>query len=100
MEFMVIFVLKLLDKKCRCVCSFSRVRLFVTTQTVACQSPLSMEFFRQEYWSGLPFPPPGALSQGSNWHLLHLLHWQADSLPLVTPGNQGSIDILICSSYL
>jgi len=30
--------------------------------TVACQAPLSMGFFRQEYWSGLPFPPPGDLS--------------------------------------
>ena len=27
--------------------------------TVACQVPLSVEFPRQEYWSGLPFPPPG-----------------------------------------
>ena len=27
--------------------------------TVACQAPLSMGFFRQEYWSGLPFPSPG-----------------------------------------
>ena len=29
--------------------------------TIACQAPLSMEFSRQEYWSGLPFPPPGDL---------------------------------------
>ena len=28
---------------------------------IAHQDPLSMEFFRQEYWSGLPFPPPGDL---------------------------------------
>ena len=41
---------------------FSRVRLFVTTQTVACQAPLSVEFSRQEYWSGLPFSSPGDLS--------------------------------------
>ena len=39
----------------------SRVRLFVTLWTVAHQAPLSMEFSRQEYWSGLPFPPPGDL---------------------------------------
>ena len=32
-----------------------------TPWTVACQSPLSMGFPRQEYWSGLPFPPPGDL---------------------------------------
>ena len=38
---------------------FSHVRLFATPWTVACQAPLSMEFSRQEYWSGLPCPPPG-----------------------------------------
>ena len=40
---------------------FSRVRLFATPQTVARQALLSMEFSRQEYWSGLPFPSPGDL---------------------------------------
>ena len=44
-----------------CAQSLSRVRLFVTPWTVACQAPLSMGFPRQEYWSGLPFPPPGDL---------------------------------------
>ena len=39
----------------------SRVRLFVTAQTVAQKAPLSMEFSRQEYCSGLPFPSPGDL---------------------------------------
>ena len=43
-------------------CMLSRVRLFATPWTVACQAPLSMGFSRQEYWSGLPFPPPGNLS--------------------------------------
>ena len=33
----------------------------VTSWTVAHQAPLSMGFFRQEYWSGLPFPPPDDL---------------------------------------
>ena len=48
--------------------------------TVACQAPLSMGFPRQEYWRGLPCPPPVDLSdQGPKWHLLHLLHWQAGS---------------------
>ena len=41
-----------------CAHSLSSVWLFVTLWTVACQTPLSMEFSRQEYWSGLPFPPP------------------------------------------
>ena len=34
---------------------------FATAWTVALQAPLSMEFFRHEYWSGLPFPSPGDL---------------------------------------
>ena len=38
---------------------FSCVRLFVTPWTVACQAPVSIGFFRQEYWSGLTCPPPG-----------------------------------------
>ena len=37
---------------------FSRVLLFVTPWTISCQAPLSMRFSRQEYWSGLPCPPP------------------------------------------
>ena len=41
--------------------SVSRVRLFVTLWIVAHQAPPSMGFSRQEYWSGLPFPPPGDL---------------------------------------
>ena len=32
--------------------------VFVTAWTIACKAPLSMGFSRQEYWSGLPFPPP------------------------------------------
>ena len=40
---------------------FSCVWLFVTLWTAACQNPLSMGFFRQENWSGLPCPPPGDL---------------------------------------
>ena len=38
---------------------FSRVRLFATPWTAACQAALSMGISRQEYWSGLPLPPPG-----------------------------------------
>ena len=40
---------------------FSRVQLCVTLWIVACQTPLSMGFSRQEYWSELPHPPPGDL---------------------------------------
>ena len=50
--------------------------LFVTPWTVACQTPLYMEFSRQEYWSGLPFPTPGYLPDlgiepGSLYSLSH-----------------------------
>ena len=45
-----------------CVCQVtSAVSLFVSLWTVAHQAPQSMGFSRQEYWSGLPFPPPGDL---------------------------------------
>ena len=51
--------------------------------TVACQIPMSMGFLRQGHWNGLPFPAPGdLLDLGLNPRLLHLLQWQADSLPL------------------
>ena len=39
----------------------SHVGLIVIPLTIACLAPLSMGFFRQEYWSGLPFPTPGNL---------------------------------------
>ena len=40
---------------------FSHILFFVTTWTIALQAPLAIEFFRQEYWSGLPFSTPGNL---------------------------------------
>ena len=52
--------------------SLSHVLLFVTPWTVTYYGPLSMQFSRQEYWSGLSFPSPGDLpDQGSNLDLLH-----------------------------
>ena len=51
---------------CVCACTLSRVQLFETPWTVACQPPLSMEYSRQEYWSGFPSPTPGYLpNQGT-----------------------------------
>ena len=44
-----------------CACTLGHVRLFVTPWAVARQALLSMGFSRQEYWSGLPCPPPGHL---------------------------------------
>ena len=52
--------------------------------TVAYQAPLSVEFSRQEYWSGLPFPSPGDISEpGINPGSPAL---QAGSLPSEPPG--------------
>ena len=60
---------------------FSCVQLFRTILwSIAHQAPLSMGFSRQEYWSGLPFPPPGDLPDPGIKPCL--VHWQADSLPL------------------
>ena len=64
-----------------CVYMLSCFRLFATLWVVAHQAPLSLGFSRQAYWSGLPFPPRGIfLTQGLKLSLLHLLHWQANSL--------------------
>ena len=66
----------------------SRVWLFVTPWTVAHQAPLAMGFSRQEYWSGLPCPSPGDLSEpGIKMSLLCLLCWQVHSLPLCHLGS-------------
>ena len=52
----------------------------------------SMEFSRQEYWSRLPFPPPrDRVDRGTNLCYLHLLPWQADSLPLCHLGSFSSL---------
>ena len=63
----------------------------MTPLTVASQALLSMGFFRQEYRSGLSFPLQGIFpTQGLNLSLLHLLHWQTDSLSLSLLGiNHG-----------
>ena len=52
--------------------SLSHVQLSVIPWAVVRQAPLSMEFFRQEYWSGLPCPPPRDLPDpGIEPSLLH-----------------------------
>ena len=63
----------------------SCVQLFVTPWTVAHQVPLSMEFSRQEYWSGLPLPSPGGLPNPGIKPRSPTL--QADALPFEPPGN-------------
>ena len=64
------------------------VRLFATPWTVACQAPQSMEFSRQEYWSGLPFPSPRDLLNPGVGPGSPAL--QADTLPSEPPGKPCS----------
>ena len=72
----------------------------VNPWTVTCQAPLTMGFSRQEYWSGLPFPSLGDLSdQGLK---LRLLHWQMNSLLMSQQGSsfipmaKGKLKAFIC----
>ena len=62
-----------------CLCSVMS-DFFATPSARACHAPLSMEFSRQAYWSGFPFPPPGNLSNTGIEPMSSSL--QADSLPL------------------
>ena len=54
---------------CAVLSHVSCVQLLVTPLTIACQVPLSMGFSRQEYWSGLPCPPPGDLPNSGIKHM-------------------------------
>ena len=68
----------------RKVKSLSRVRLFATPWTVAYQAPPSIEFSKQEYWSGFPFPSPEDLPDSGIEPRSPAL--QADTLPSEPPG--------------
>ena len=59
-----------------CAQALSSLQLFATQWTIACRAPLSMEFSRQKYWRGLPFPSPGDLSDHPHCRqiLFHLSH--------------------------
>ena len=66
----------------------SHVQLSATPWTASCQDPLSLGFFRQEYWNRLPFPPPGDLPNPGIKPTSHVSPaLQADYLPL---SHQGS----------
>ena len=67
----------------------SHVQLFVTPWTVDHQAHPSMEFSRQDYWSGLPFPSPGDLPDPGIE--LRSPALQADALPLSHQGSPGSV---------
>ena len=76
-----------------CAQSLSHVWLFGTSWTVACSAPLSMEFSRQESWSGLPFPASGNLPDAGIEPTSPAL--QVDSLPLCHLGSQGFYPFLL-----
>ena len=75
------------DCKLACECSLTHSGLTLCASMNlfnSCPAPLSMECSRQEYWSVLPFLTPRNLpNPGTDPHLLNLLHWLADSLPIV-----------------
>ena len=81
-------LLKLMDdhEKVK-VKSISCVQLFSLLWAVTHQAPLSMGFSRQEYWSGLPFPSPGDLTDPGI--KLRSPALQVDSLPSEPPGKQA-----------
>ena len=75
--------------------SLSHVQFFETPWTVAYQAPQSMEFSRQEYWSGLPLPSPGDLPNPGIKPRSPTL--QADALPLEPRGKPGNSYIVVFS---
>ena len=98
------FSWKLLFQVCRSsdhepiVKLLSHVQLFVTPWTVAHQAPPSMEFSRQEYWSGLPFPSPEDLPNPGIEPGSPTL--QADALPSEPPRNQNAAHKVLFSPCL
>ena len=79
---------------------FSCFWLFETPWTVACQYPLPMEFFKQEYWRGLPCPLPGDLSDPGFQPMSPVATiLQADSLPLSHRGSPDELYVSLKSNY-
>ena len=78
-------ILVLLHMLCYAVLShFSCIRLFAMLWTVACQAPLSIGILQARILEWIAMPSSRGIfpTQGSNPQLLHLLHWEAGSLPL------------------
>ena len=81
----------------RACCHFSCVQLFKILWTVAHQAPLFMDFPGKRTEVDFHFPFQGIfLTQGSNVHLLCLLHWQVGSLPLAPTGKPVYICVCVC----
>ena len=69
-----------------CAQLLSRVWLFATPWTIACQAPLCMGFSKQEYWSRLPFPSPNSQT------ILHISQ-DGQMYKYTDAGNQEDINI-------
>ena len=83
----------------RCVV-LSCVWLFVNPRTKASQAPLSMDFPGKNSGVGCHFLLQGIfLIQGSNVRLLHLLHWEADSLSAAPPGKPPHANPIMFLSF-
>ena len=92
---------KVLVTACWVLSHFSCVRLFLTPWTIAHQSPLSMGFSRQEYWSGLPCPSPDTRPDPGREHTtLASPALQAVSLPTEPPGKPWEMQIKTIMRYL
>ena len=99
---------------CVCVCvwcgharvlsHFSHIQLFVTLWTIVRQAPLSMGFSRQEYWSELPFPPPGDLpdpgTEPTFFMSAYVGRWVITSATWKAPRIQQYISYIISSTVL
>ena len=83
----------------RVLSHFSHVQLFVTPWSIAHQALLFMGFSRQEYWSGLPCPPPGDLPDPEIE--LGSPALQVDSLLFEPPGGRGPRNnSFLCQSWV
>ena len=79
-----------------CVQSLSCSQLFEALWTVVCQASLSMEFSRQEYWSGFPFPPPADIPDPG----IELTSPVSPALQVFTaesPGKTSSVESITCN---
>ena len=78
------------------MCMISCVPLSAASCAVTLQTPLSMEFSRQEYWSGLPFPPPGDLPDPGTGPMSPVSPALAGGLFTPEPPGKPDSDIMVC----
>ena len=82
------------------LCPTAYNQLFVTLWTVAQHAPQSMGSSRQEYWSGLPCPPPGSLPNPGLLHcrqiLYHLSHQGSPTEPLKSESEVAQLCPTLC----